>query len=145
MWHWIAENGFPFIQTLGVAGGLFYAGRSFEWDRRTRETEIFISITEAHRDIWKNLVEHPKLARILDPHANLRTAPITVEEKRFVTLLYVHLSAVHQAIENGIYKSSPGMEEDIRHLIRLPIPASVLQEILPYQTPAFQAYLESLR
>lgn len=135
MWHWIVESGFPLIQTLGVVGGLLYSGRSFELDRRARQTEVYISLTEAHRDLWKNLAPRP----------NLRSSPITAGERRFVTLLVVHLSSVHQAVENGIYRSSPEMEQDICELFRLPIPARVLHDILPYQTNSFRSYLESLR
>lgn len=141
---WIVENGFSLAQTLGVVGGLVYAGRSFDLDRRTRRTEIFLSLAEAHREIWENMVEHPRLARILEESVDLEAAPVTVRERRFLILLYAHISAVHRAIEEGIYETSPGMERDIAELIRLPIPGIVLRDVLPYQTESCQRYLVSI-
>lgn len=144
MWQWLLEVGFPLIQTLGVVGGLFYAGKSFELDRRTRRVEIQLSLTEAHRDLWQNLLEHPGLGRILDPEANLENHPITPEERRFVILLFNHIAAVHKAIEEKAYDATPGMDQDIAELIRLPIPGQIADEILPYQSHSFQRYLAFL-
>lgn len=72
MWQWIAQNGFDLVQTTGVVGGLFYAGRSFKLDRRTRQTEVHISLAEAHRDIWENWPSLATTFRVFQQAVRLR-------------------------------------------------------------------------
>jgi hypothetical protein len=113
-------------------------------DTRVRRTEVVLRLTEAHRDIWEKLVEQPSLARVLDPEASLREAPPSPAERRFVQLVLLHLATVRQAVNERTYDASPGMDEDIRQFLALPIPRLVASDILPFQTPDFQEFLQTL-
>ena len=80
----MAENWFSLIQTLGIVVSFAIAARSLSIDARTRTTEIHLSLTAAHRDIWENLLTTPSLADAISPTRNLEASPVTPEEERFV-------------------------------------------------------------
>jgi len=144
MASWVASNWFTLIQTAGVVGGLFYSAIALRLDAKVRRTEVLLALTEAHRDIWERLIEQPELARILDPEADLKTAPPTSVERRFVLLVILHIDTVRQAISEGAFRASSGMTEDLRQFLSLPIPRSIAASALPYQSPDFQAYLHQV-
>lgn len=144
MAEWIAENWFTFIQTAGIIGGLFYNAAELRMERKVRRTEVVLSLTEAHREIWEQLIERPELSRVLDPDANVHTHPPTTPERRFVQLVIHHLATVRQAVNERAYDASPGMNEDIRQFLSLPIPGVVVDGMLPYQSPDLQEYLHAL-
>lgn len=137
--HWL-----EILNATGIVGGLLFTGLGFWHDQRMRRTEVVLSITESHREIWESMVEQPELARVLDPSADLVADPPSVAESRFVKLVLLHISATFHAIRNGTYPGSPGMDEDVRAFLSLPVPRSVLREFLPYQDEPFRGYVEGL-
>ncbi len=144
MGTWLAANWFTLIQTAGVVGGLFYSATALHLDAKVRRTEVILALTEAHRDIWERLIEQPALARVLDAEVDLRIAPPTPAERRFVQLVILHLDTVRIAVKEGAYYDSPGMHDDLREFLALPIPRQVANSALPYQAPDFQQYLHAL-
>ena len=144
MAEWLGANWFTLIQTAGVVGGLLYSAAALRMDTRVRRTEVILSLTEAHRDIWERLVEQPSLNRVLDAEANVHAQPPTPAERRFVQLVILHLATVRQAVKEKAYDPSPGMDEDIREFLTLPIPRTVAVAMLPFQAPDFQEYLHRL-
>lgn len=141
---WLAQNWFTLIQTAGVVGGLFYSATALHLDAKIRRTEVILALTEAHRDIWERLIEQPILARVLDADVDLRTAPLTPSERRFVQMVILHLDTVRIAVKEGAYNASPGMHDDLREFFALPIPRQVANSVLPYQAPDFQQYLHAV-
>jgi len=141
---WFATNWFDLFQTAGVVGTLLLSYFAFRLDARVRRTQVLLSLTEAHRDIWEKLIEQPDLNRVRDASANIHADPPTPAELRFVQLVILHLATVRQAVREGSYEASPGMDEDIRQFLALPIPRFVANAVLPYQAPDFQEYLHGL-
>ena len=141
---WLAQNWLDLVQTAGVAGSLAIAVATLRLDVRVRRTEVALSLTEAHRDIWERLIEQPELNRVRDPGADVTVSPPTPAERRFVQLVILHLATVLQAVREGAFDASPGMNEDIRGFLSLPIPRLVAEAILPFQSEEFQAYLRRL-
>ena len=142
---WFEQHWFSLLQSLGIVGGFAIAARSLSIDLRARKTEVFLSITAAHRDIWEHLVDRPELARVLDPAVDVSEAPPNPSEERFVLLILTHLNSVHLAMQNEVLPRSDGFIMDAGDFFSLPIPAVVLQKFLRYQDPAFQAFLTGLR
>jgi len=144
MAQWLSHHWFDILQTLGIVGGLLYSGLGFSLDRRMRRTELVLSLTDAHREIWESMIEQPELARVIDPNADAAAVPPSAAEARFVKLVLLHVCAVHRAILNRAYRGSPEMDEDVRQFLLLPIPRLVLAEFLPYQDREFRDYVASL-
>lgn len=137
--HWI-----EILNAAGIVGGLLFTGLGFWHDQRMRRTEVILSLTESHREIWERMIEQPELSRVLDPSADIVSKPPTPSESRFVKLVLLHVSASLHAVRNGTYHGSPEMDDDVRSFLSLPIPQVVLKEFLPYQDEAFSRYVERI-
>lgn len=144
MGTWLAANWFTLIQTAGVVGGLFYSATALHLDAKVRRTEVILALTEAHRDIWEKLIDQPALGRVLEPNAALLKMPPSPAERRFVQLVLLHLDTVRTAAKEGTYQISPGMIDDVRAFLRLPIPNEVAIATLPYQSPDFEEFVKDL-
>lgn len=141
---WFGANWFTLIQTAGVVGSLLFAGAALRFDAKVRRTEVLLALTDAHREIWAELIHQPGLGRILDARANPYQHAPTSAERHFVLLVILHIAAVRQAIAEGAYCASSGMGEDIRSFLALPIPDFVARSVLPFQDQEFQHYLQNL-
>lgn len=141
---WLGANWIDLIQTTGVVAGLLMSAAALRMDTRVRRTEVILRLTEAHRDIWERLVEQPSLARVLEPGVSPSDAPPSPSERRFVQLVILHLATVRQAVREGTYDASPGMDDDIREFLSLPIPRSVAESLVRFQPADFQDYLRRL-
>ncbi len=141
---WLGTSWIDLLQTAGVVGGLLISAAALRMDTKVRRTEVILRLTEAHRDIWERLVEQPSLARVLEPEVNLSAAPPSPAERRFVQLVILHLATVRQAVREGTYDASPGMDDDIREFLSLPIPRSVAESLVRFQPADFQDYLGRL-
>lgn len=144
MLGWLAHNWFDTLQTVGIVGGLLFAGISLRFDHRARRTEIALTLSEAHRQIWELPIEKPALERVSDPKADIVERPPSPEERRFVIMLASHIDCVLQAAKAGVFEMPVEMEHDIADLITLPVPKAVIQGILPYQRTDFRRYLETI-
>lgn len=92
--QWIAENWFDILSAVGIIGGLFFTAVALRSDTKTRKIAHLLTITTNHREIWKEFLRNPHLARVLDPSADVAKQPITLEEKEFVNFVILHLSSV---------------------------------------------------
>jgi len=143
MAEWLASNWLS-IQAAAIVGSLLFNVTILRMDLRVRRTEVMLSLTESHREIWEQLIERPELSRVLEPDANVHTQPPTPSEKHFVQLVVNHVATVRQAVKEGAYRATRGMDQDIREFLALPIPRIVAGGMLPYQAPDFQEYLHGL-
>ncbi len=143
MLPWLAENWLEVVQTAAVLSGLAVAVSTLKLDVGVRKTEFVLKMNEAHRNIWDKLIDRPELSRVLDPAADIVSSPATVQESRFVQSAILHIATVLQAVAEGAYDPGPGMDEDIREFLALPIPRSIAESILPFQSEGFQAYLRA--
>lgn len=139
---WAEHNWFVLLQSAGIIGSLLFTAASLRMDHKSRRTENLISITKAHRDIWEKLYRRPELARILDPLADPRTHPLTVEEELFIKLLIFHLNSTHRAAENDLIKLPEGIETDIRRFFSRPLPQCVWPKVKPLLDAEFVVFVE---
>jgi len=119
-----------------------FTGLALRWDVKSRRIGNLINLTDAHREIWSQLYCTPKLARVLDPNANLEETPISETERLFVTLLILHLSSVYHALEEGLSVRPDRLRQDIMELFSMPIPRAVWEEIKPFQDCEFVWFVE---
>lgn len=143
--HWLAENWFTLLNAGGVIGGLLFTGYSLHSETKTRRIANLLSLTQGHRDIWKQLFTHPQLSRILDPNADTSAKPVTREEEIFVNLVIQHLSVVFHAMRDELTVKPEGLRRDVWWFFSLPIPQSVWEKMKVLQNDKFVAYVEACR
>jgi hypothetical protein len=143
--RWLAENWFTLLNAVGVVGGLFFTGHSLRSETKTRRIANLLSLTQGHRDIWKQVFTHPQLSCILDPEADATGKPVTREEEIFVNLVIQHLSVVFHAMRDELTVKPEGLRRDVAWFFSLPIPAAVWKKVRVLQNDKFAAYVEECR
>ncbi len=141
--NWIGDNWFALLQSVGIVGGLIYTGRVVHTDAKVRRLENLFALTKQHREIWSMLYDRPGLSRVLDPKADLATAPLTMEEELFVRFLIFHLDNSYRAADGGVFGSPEGLGDDLRQFFSLPIPQAVWAKAAKLQDRDFVRFVES--
>ena len=142
-WGWIAGNWLPFLQGIGIVGGLAFTGYSFRYNTRVHRAQTLINITQQHRAIWLKAFDVPQLRRVLSP-APLKNRTITFEERLFVNLIVLHLSSILFAVREGVFDLPAGTDADLQELFSLPIPRKVWEELKPFQDKETVRYVDTL-
>ncbi len=140
--NWIGQEWFTLLQSLGIIGGLFFAGLSFRDNFKARQVATLIDITQSHREIWEKMLFHPTLNRVSKTAVDLESEPITEDERLIVRFLVLHLNATYEAGKNSSLARNVGFNNDIRHFFAAPIPRTVWNELRAFQNPAFIAFVE---
>jgi len=140
--RWIAQHGFDLISTFGIVAGLLFTAASYRTDTRSRRLSNLITLTEQHRHIWDNFIQTPALQRVLDPKANLKAKPVTLQEDQFVGFLMLHLHCWFRAVEAGEVKDAEGLSCDIQAFFNLPIPRRVWDERRAFYDSDFVRFVE---
>jgi hypothetical protein len=141
MGAWFSEHWFDALQTVGIIGSLSLAAYSTWKDVQARRIGNSIAINGQYRTIWKDVYEHPQLARVLDKEADAKD--ISIGEEMFVTTLVAHLGTVFRAMKHGEFVKMEGMEKDVREFFALPIPKAVWKKLKPLQDANFAKFIES--
>jgi hypothetical protein len=87
---WFRDNWFPFLQTVGIIGGLVFTAVSIRQATKARKVSDLLALTEQHRQLWNGVYTRPGLERIYAERADLLANPITVPEERFLNEVIVH-------------------------------------------------------
>ena len=140
---WVAANWFDLLSTVGIVGSLLFTAVSLHSESKTRRTANFLTITANHREIWKEFLNQPKLARVLDPSANVESHPVTSEEEVFVNMVILHTSTTFYAKKDELLMKLEGSRRDIAQFLSLPIPNAVWQKTKLLQNQDFAAFIES--
>ena len=140
---WIAENWFVLLQSTGIVGSLLFTAVSLSRSTRARRVETWFTITDHHRDLWKEVLDRPELARIRDTSPDLNAYPVTDAERRFLQLLIHHLAATHLAIQSGAIEEPAGLRADVVGFLSHPIPRVVWDESKHFQEDRFVRFIES--
>ena len=90
------------------------------------------------------MIDKPNLLRVLSADAKLDIKPVTLEERIFVNLIILHLTAVMAAISGRVHEQPAGQDEDLREFFSLPIPNKVWNDSKRFREPEVVAYVESL-
>jgi len=143
--NWIAAHWFDLIQTVGIVGSLLFAAYTTHKDERARGIANSIAINDQYREIWKEIYEYPKLARVLDKEADLANDPISFEEERFVMKLILHLGTAFRAFKSGEFVTLEGLQKDVQQFFSLPIPTAVWEKLKSFQDHNFAVFVDKCR
>jgi hypothetical protein len=139
------NHGFDLLEAVGIIASLTFTAVSFRRDDRSRRVGNLLTLTQSHREVWKEQLHDPKLKRILDPRANLAREPVTRDEEIFVTLVIQHLNIVYHALRDELTINPEGLRRDVWQFFSLPIPQAVWNQLKVLQNDDFVAYVEACR
>ena len=142
MGGWVSQNWFTILSALGIIGSLLFTGISLRSETKTRRIGNLLVLTQSHRELWSELFSHPRLARVLDPKADVSVDPITVEEGYYVNMIIQHLNSAFEATKSGLVIKPEGVTKDVRWLLSLPIPREIWGKLKALQNDDFVAFVE---
>ena len=102
-------------------------------------------MTANHREVWKELLHRPELARVVDPSADVTKQLISPVEQAFVNMVVLHTSSVYEALKNELVVKQQGLRRDVGLFFSLPIPRFVWEKIKLFQNADFVAFVEKCR
>lgn len=142
--EWLSEYGFTILQTVSIIASLLFTAFTIRSDARERRIENLFTITEAHREIWRMVLEKPELRRVLEaslPKEDDGTP--TLEERLFLRALIHHLAASFRARTLGMYFHEHGLAADVRQFFSRPIPRAVWESMRHFQEPDFVQFVDA--
>jgi len=145
IWAWASQNWYYLLSTVGIIGSLCFTAIAFRSETKTRRIANLLTITANHREIWKEFLNNPKLARVRDAGADTIKQPVTDAERVFVTFVALHMSSVFHAMSDQLVVKVEGLRRDVAQFFSLPIPCEVWEKIKVLQNDEFVAFVESCR
>ena len=143
--NWLLAHWFDLIETIGVVGGLWFTAVSLHSETKTRRIANLLTITANHREIWKEWLNNPKLARVRNAGVDTAKRPVTDAERVFVTSVILQMSSVFHAMSDQLVVKVEGLRRDVAQFLSLPIPREVWEKIKVFQNDDFVAFVESCR
>jgi hypothetical protein len=143
--EWILQNWFNLFSAIGIIAGLWFTAFSLRSETKTRRVANLLTITANHREIWKEFLNNPKLARVRDAAADTAKQPVTDAERVFVTLVILHINSVYYAMSDQLVVKYEGLRRDIAQFFSLPIPQAVWDRMKVFQNDALVRFIEECR
>jgi hypothetical protein len=140
---WFTNHWFTVLQSMGIVGGLLFTGLALRLDAKSRRISNLIDLTDAHREIWSQLLRRPDLNRVLDASPELKGAAVSIPERIFVVLLITHLNCVYHSLEAKLSVKPEELRRDIRRLFARPIPRAVWAQVKSVQDGEFVQFVEA--
>jgi hypothetical protein len=143
--EWILQNWFNLFSAIGIIAGLWFTAFSLRSETKTRRVANLLTITANHREIWKEFLNNPKLARVRDAAADTAKQPVTDAERVFVNLVIQHINSVYYAMSDQLVVKYEGLRRDIAQFFSLPIPQAVWERMKVFQNDALVRFIEECR
>jgi hypothetical protein len=142
---WVSQNWFNLFSAIGIIAGLWFTAFSLRSETKTRRIANLLTITANHREIWKEFLNNPKLARVRDTAADIVKQPATDDERLFVIMVILHISSAFYAMKDGLVVKLEGLRGDVTQILARPVPNAVWEKIKQFQNDDFVAFVESCR
>lgn len=141
--NWAGGHWFDLLQTASILVGFWAAIHSIREETKERKIHNLFTLTDAHREIWSKLYEHPELSRVLAERVDFKIEPLTRDEELFIHTLILHLRAGFKARKLGMQFDDDVVNADIRQFFARPIPAAVWDRSKVFQDKDFVAFVDS--
>ena len=138
---WVNGNWFNVIQTVGIIGSLWIAAMAANRESRTKGIENLLSLSEHHRELWKEIPGQNDLVRIFQPDADTLLVPVTMAEAEFLNLVIVHFQTGWCIAKAGGFTTLAEMKADVRSFFTLPLPRAVWENTKGNRDPAFVRFV----
>jgi len=139
---WVDGNWFNVIQTVGIIGSLWLAMRAANRDARAKEIENLLSLSQHHRELWKEVPQRKDLKRIFQVDTNVLSTPATVAETEFLNLVIVHFQTGWWIARAGGMTTLKEINSDIRDFFSLPLPRAVWEKTKVCRNQRFVRFVE---
>ena len=140
-----SQNWFDLLSAIGIIAGLWFTAFSLRSETKTRRVANLLAITANHREIWKEFLNNPKLARVRDAAADTAKQPVTDAERVFVNLVIQHINSVYYAMSDQLVVKYEGLRRDIAQFFSLPIPKAVWEKTKQFQNDELVRFIEECR
>lgn len=141
---WVDGNWFNVIQTVGIIGSLWAATSAANRDAKAKEIENLLTLSEHHRELWKEVPQRKDLARIFCQDANALLTPATMAEAEFLNLVIVHFQTGWWIARAGGITALQEMKADIRSFFTLPLPRAVWEDTKQDRNKEFVRFVTRL-
>jgi len=140
---WVDGNWFNVVQTVGIIGSLWVATAAANRDARSKGIENLLSLSEHHRELWKEMPCQNDLVRIFQPDADTVLVPVTVAEAEFLNLVIVHFQTGWCIAKAGGPTTIAEMKADVRSFFTLPLPRAVWERTKHHRNKKFVGFVEN--
>ena len=145
MGAWFATHWFDFLQSAGIVGALVFNLVGLREQATARRVSNLITLTQQHREIWREYLRRPDLHRVREQTVDLLAFPMTPAEITFVKFIIVHLVTAYKASLLNETEELGRIAEDVREFFSLPIPAAVWETLRNVQSEDFVKFVEDSR
>lgn len=145
MGAWFAAHWFDFLQSAGIIGALVFNLAGFREQATARRVSNLITLTQQHREIWREYLRRPDLHRVRERAVDLVGFPMTPEEITFVKFIIVHLVTAYKASCLDQTEELGRIADDAREFFSLPIPAAVWETFKGVHAEDFVRFVEDAR
>ena len=142
--EFLRNNWFSLAQSVGIIATLILAILTLVRQMRQTRAANSLLVTQHHREIWALSIQNTNLFRVFDLKTDLERDPITEQERTFVYLILLHMSATLKATKAKVIFPVDGMRSDIEDILAHPIPATVWLEVKPFHDAAFVRFVGSV-
>jgi hypothetical protein len=147
---WFSENWVNIATAVSGIGGLWAAvfalrknAQATQEEAKARRVANLLTITANHRELWRECLIYPALARVIDPGADVAKQPVTPAEEFFMSMAISHTSSTYEALKGELLTRQEGLRRDVGSFFSLPIPNAVWQRTKLLQNQDFEAFIES--
>ncbi len=132
------------VQTVGIIIGFVITFYQLRETYKITKFDIFWRIGDSHREVWRPLLEHQDLDRVLSniPSPDLR---ISDKERYFVINVILHIENVYRAYKSGYYIIEENEKKDVGELFMLPMFRKIWNEVKEYHSPDFVKHVEDFK
>jgi len=145
MGAWIVANWFTLLSALGILGSQAFTAISLRSETETRRIANLLTITQNHRELWKEFSNRPDLARVLEASPDLIERGVSRDEEIFVNMVILHMSSVYYAVKDELVMKLEGLRRDVSWFFSLPIPLATWKKMKVLQNDDFVEFVEGCR